>query len=166
MIVISYQSRVTANGKLYREALQQIRQWAYAHAGHRRSQGSPLLRRRRQSAQLHLGTGQHRHPHPPAGEHHHHHQRESQRRRAFGRLPRPGVRLRHRRTPVPPRKPSPPAETTSWPASSARRKDSRRRGTDRKPAKTPCPKSSTTYGPATDRAADSPARSPPPPTGG
>ena len=40
MIVISYQSHVTGNGKLYRETLQQIRQWTYAHAGHRRSQAA------------------------------------------------------------------------------------------------------------------------------
>ena len=40
MIAIAYQSHVTGNPKLYREALQQIRQWAYAHAGNRRSQAA------------------------------------------------------------------------------------------------------------------------------
>ena len=38
MFIIGYHSHVTGNAKAYQEALRQIRQWTYAHAGHRRSQ--------------------------------------------------------------------------------------------------------------------------------
>ena len=40
MYNIAYQSHITTNAKVYRSTLQRIRQWAYAHAGHRRSQVS------------------------------------------------------------------------------------------------------------------------------
>ena len=38
MFTIGYHSHITGNAKIYQEALRQIRQWTYAHAGNRRSQ--------------------------------------------------------------------------------------------------------------------------------
>ena len=40
MFSVVYHSHITSNARLYRDALQQIRHWTYAHAGNRRSQAA------------------------------------------------------------------------------------------------------------------------------